>query len=584
MATVFDPNSANQANNQQEQDDQQSNPTQLQTVGTAAPAAQATSSQGPMASSKPQGSGRFTNIQKYLQANQSGGQNIANKIGQNISQDVTKQQDQAQKYNAQLGNSIANANQQAQLGQQYTQQLKGIGNDINAATTAGFDQRANQNIGSLDNFVNDPNFGQFQNIQSGRAIDENLLANQQQRTYQQAQAAAQAAQQAQGQLGNEGGRFELLRQAFGGAARPGYSQGQQRLDQVLLGQGGGLGQVQQQVGGLARDTQQFQKTAAEQANEVSRLAAQEQGLQSDINTQAGANEKSYIDMLNGFVDPLNQQRQKEFEGLGSSLNSYVPTLNEKTGKLENKPYTPGLNADQMAKLGLTDNNTGVYNTFKDAAFTGAAGDTPEQKYANLANVIANKGAQAQGFQDVANQTDVNRYSALAKILGKTDPQLTQASQLGDAYTAKSDSEGGLKGRLAAEQKRFDGLDNFNWTTNVPGGSVTGAQSVADMIAQGHINPDSMHDNYGYTIRPGQSYANGDAGFGNNMQKALYNKLPAALQKFMDAQNYSQTLGGKRETWLDTERLANQAKQGITPKMDATPITETDPSLKRNGTK
>jgi hypothetical protein len=435
-----------------------------QTIGTAAPSGQGPAG-SPMAkqqasnlATQQQGSGRFTNIQKYLQANQAGGKNIASQVGQNLNKDYGQQSEQAQKYYSQLGQNIAGAQQVAQQGAGYQQQLKDIGSQIGQAQQAGFDQRAAQaqTLGGIEQFVNQPDFQRFQDIQAGRGIDESLLSLQQQRAAQAANQTAQGTLEAQRALGSEGGRFNLLRKTLG--VNPGYTTGQQRLDQVLLGQGGGLGSVQAQTAQQAREAMQQAKLAGSKLSDVNRLRAQEQGLMGDINTQAGANEKAYMDMLTGFVDPLNAQRDQEFSGAEAKFMALRNQLNSPVNEVNNlptsgdtvasqkltptaAPLTPEqqFSSEELARLGVTG-PTRAYNVFK-----GLEGFQD----------VASKGASAMSAQDVADMQDVARYQALAKIMGK-DPaqqQLTKASELGAAWSGK-EGESGLGARLAQAQTDF----------------------------------------------------------------------------------------------------------------------------------
>ena len=144
MAVIFNQNDPNNLSNQSAPAPSapQAPPTSstgapLQTIGTAAPVA------GNAPRTPPQGSGRFTNLQKYLQANQKGGQQIAGQIGSNLDKQNTQQSEKAKNYYNQLGQTIDQSNQTAQAGQAYNKQLQGIGtqvgqNTIGAADSQGY--------------------------------------------------------------------------------------------------------------------------------------------------------------------------------------------------------------------------------------------------------------------------------------------------------------------------------------------------------------------------------------------------------------------------------------------------------------
>ena len=603
MAVIVNPNQDQETRQETGPDGQP-----LQTIGTAAPSGQgpagtpmARSQANSLAQQQRTGSGRFTNLQKYLQANKDSGQRIAQTIGQNINQNLQKQQDKAQDYYSKLGQTTEQARQVAEQGKGFQQQLQGIGGQIQQATLTPeqlvdkqlaqqrLNERQQLDMSTIEQFTQSPDFQTFQDIQAGRGIDESLLSLQQQRAYQQALEAQQSAQQSQQQLGSETGRFDLLRQTFGNSARPGYTQGQQRLDQVLLGQGGGLRDVQGAVSTQAKMAQEQARLAGAQAGEVSRLAAQEQGVIGDIQSQASKNEQAYLDMLQSYMNPLNQARQTEFEDLSRALNTYVPNYIEPNKKEKikggyvQKEWQPGFTEEQMNRLGLTDPNQGIYNVFRAKEFIDASKQYNDENTANksaLANIIARKGEEATSAEHVAEAQDLARYKALRSMMGGVGEDRltkTRAETIGDAWAsrANTEKEGGLKGRLDRAQEAFDKLDQFTYK----GGSGTfGSQSIKELIEGGRVKPTDVFDERGFSIQPGARYADGTAGFYRDQQNLLYKALPKALEKFFQDQNYNRTLGGRRETWLDTKRSADILEKGLTPKIDPTPITQYDPSL------
>jgi hypothetical protein len=168
---------------------------------------------------------------------------------------------------------------------------------------------------SLQNLDTPASFKQFQNIQAGRGIDENLLALRQQQAAKESGDYLQAAQAAQQQLGSEGGRFDLLRKTFGGAARPGYSTGQQRLDQALLSQQG-LGGLRSDISQDLRSATEAQRQAQQAAGEVSSLASQERGIVGGISDLTGGIQTGYESLLGNQLEELktlHPEAQREIE-------------------------------------------------------------------------------------------------------------------------------------------------------------------------------------------------------------------------------------------------------------------------------
>lgn len=560
--------------NQKQADPNAPGASPLQTIGSATPAAPVTTSQAPTAP-KPQGSGRFTNIQKYLNANQQGGQKIAGQVESNLNKTIDPEAKKAQDYYAKLGQSVSQANQVTQAGQGYQQQLQGIGSQIKSAQDAGFNQRDQANLGGIEQFTQQPGFKQFQEIQAGRGINENLLALQQQQAANTAANVAQATGQAKQALGSEGGRFNLLRQTFDRNGQSNYGQGLQRLDQSILGQGQGLNSLQSSIQGKDLAAQKQAALASGDAAEVTRLAQAEKGLIGDINSQTGKNSTAYEDMLKSYTDPLNEQRHADQADLARAMQSYTPNkiaqvnadgsttmvdqVDAKGNKVA-KPWEAGFSEDQMKRLGLTDSNQGVYNVFNN--------NTDTSKFTQVG-----RDAQKNSIQDVANASDVNRYKLLSQIAGTPDRQIKE-SELGASWTNSTDGND-LKTNLANAQAAFDkeAANKIYPNSSVKNVYATGA----DFINQGRdalrYNPNNAA--YG----PEKSYADELASTGNNYQRNILTSAAKGsvdnFQNLLNQQNYNRTLGGRRNTFLDTEAAANM---NGTPKLDPTPITQQDPSL------
>lgn len=605
MATIYDP--------QDDKKTQEGTSQPLQTIGTASPQP---SSAMASPEKRPQGSGRFTNLQKYLTANEGAGQRIAGRVGQQVQGDIQQKQQQAQDYYSKLGQSVSQAQQTAQTGAGYAQQLKNIGQSIQGAQyqapTEGQIQqgplRQEQGLDAITAFTSDPNqFKQFQDIQSGRAINEDLLRLQQQKAMRGAGEFAGQVQGAQEALGSEQGRFDLLRQTFGGAARPGYTTGQQRLDQLFLTRGG-LGDIRRDVNEQARIAQQLGKDVSQSAQNVANITAQEQGLLGDIRSQAEANEQAYLDMLSSYIDPTNIGREQEWESLQTAVSAYKPSDVPQTA---GEPVNTGFTADQMAALGV-DATQGVYNVFDNIVD---------------ASDIAARGRAATGYQDIASQADVDRYSALSQILGMTpeEQRLTQASDLGAAFTAKEGVEG-LASRLEAADKAFReqaakdlvnrysdithygsrdperwyGSYDTSWGYNRNPGDYIFSSPVSsiregtglDLLERGRAGMDVTagigkagpeewkratarhgYNSAGISSTPEElaaasaramQWGSGRRNINNQRFEDVYEsritgeqqrseqQIVDAFKRLLDEQNYNRTLGGRRTTFLDEE--------------------------------
>lgn len=258
------------------------------------------------------GSG-YTNIQKIVQANQ------GNRLGQAV------------------GSGIQQAGQQTRsnLGQQQQQfQQQSAQNQANSAGNQQLVSNVLQNADQYDptNQTN-PNAqqtSQFQKLISGTYQGPQGLANTQQ-LQNQAQDVGQMAQS----LNTAGGRVGLLQRFVG---NPQYTGGQQSLDTLLLGQGGGnqaaLAQARKATAGLGSQIANASAGAQAQGQEQAN-AAKEYGQQvqnqfgqtvADINTglaqkatDAQATQKTNYDKMVSDLKSGNiNQTEANLLGIGQN--------------------------------------------------------------------------------------------------------------------------------------------------------------------------------------------------------------------------------------------------------------------------
>lgn len=333
-----------------------------------------------------QGSGNFTNIQKYLNANQNAGNQIAGQIGNKVSGDVNNSLNSAQNYNTQLGQAVTSANTTAQQGNAYQQQLDKInsdlaGNTLSAPTTgvnttiqgvgqnsttapgattttssstpvnpslfttqtqvnptvSAADQQTFQNwmnntgntqalTGDLNNFAggNGQSLDNYQQFLAGTAYNPNQLNNLQHNFLTNAQTASTAAQNDISQLNNGQGQLNFLQNMYGGNASPNYTSGMANLDQAFLGQGNGINNVTSQLSGLNNQAQAQLAQAQQAQGTVNNMNTEQAGITSGLNNSANSNQQNYLNMLSSYANPLNQQNEQSYNNLVGALNSYVP--------------------------------------------------------------------------------------------------------------------------------------------------------------------------------------------------------------------------------------------------------------------
>jgi len=247
---------------------------------------------------QPGSSGRFQNLGKFIKANNPGqfGQQFQNKVGQVAQQGqqaIGQAKQQFQTDAEKTGQAIAQTGQAAQQGATNLSQAAGQPEFDNAAT-------------ALQNGVNAQNNGP-QGLNNADQLG--LQA-------QQAGSIANA-------VGSEGGRFGLLQKFFN---RPTYTQGQGRLDNLLLGsQQGAIANVRQQGRQVGNQLNQATGEAAAQVGALNQQAADvrnaataagtaaQTGIQTGLKTDA----QKYLEDFKNASNPENAL--KEFQQQGSQL-------------------------------------------------------------------------------------------------------------------------------------------------------------------------------------------------------------------------------------------------------------------------
>ena len=190
-----------------------------------------------MSASQPQrqGSGRFTNIQKYINANKTAGQNLVNNVSGSIQKDIGQQQSKTDEASSAIRQGIQQGQQGLNQGTQFGQQLNTIGQNIKSQTSNDQNQAfANRDVNALgiDQFDNT----NYQKFQQGQNLDEVRLGLQNRNFLNQKQNLQSVAQQNLQNISSDAGRFNMIRNMFGKNINPGYTAGQQRLDTMFLSQ------------------------------------------------------------------------------------------------------------------------------------------------------------------------------------------------------------------------------------------------------------------------------------------------------------------------------------------------------------
>jgi hypothetical protein len=430
------------------------------------------------------GSGRFTNIQSYLNANKNAGNQLSQGIGSQVQKKIEPIKTQAQSYNDQVRSGIQSAQGTIAQGQGQVGQLKQIGTNIQGNTGEQF-YGQDKDLG-INAFTQSPDFNQFQRIQSGAGVNEDVLNLQQQAFQNQTNALNQSAKNTANQAGSETGRFGLLKQSFGGNVNPQYTQGQQRLDQMFL-QRQGLGDLKQQLNQNVDVAQGLQAQTQQTGQGVRNAQEAERSLMGDINTQASANEADYLKMLESYAPELQRRRDKEFSDLSSRYSGMKKNDVQAGGMLnvtdaDGNPLQQkatqakqGLTADDLKLLGV-DRANSMFDVFDKTNLD------------MVARTGAKVGQNAKAYQDVATQKNADDYSELAKIL-KLDPgskKITGASNIEKSVQAL-DGQSNLQNRLTSAKDEFfrnAGQDVYAKSLNggVSGWTNQHSISAADVLA------------------------------------------------------------------------------------------------------
>lgn len=427
----------NQDNNQQNEQQQ----AQPQTLAGSTQSSSPSPSSGRIASfssgSQPQASGRFTNLQKYMDANKSATGNLGARANQTINKGFNQGQTQLEKSNQQIAENYGKGRQTIDTqGSQYKNQLGQIG----------------QNLGSFQSFDNRGQFDQagqqaqalaqdtnYQNLASGSAVDQNALTASQQAALGQAQGLLNTAKTNLGNIQTEQGRDTLFSQVL--QPKQGYSAGQRSFDKLFLG--GALGDIQQNLQGKQTLANELIKGTNLQGTNVNQLISDEAALLGDLSKQNLANQDLFNTKLNtqANIDAVNAMRSKRFNNLMSGIASgqISRDLADELGLSNLNTY---INQNQVSPAGQSQaqkNLIGTYNTLKN----------------NGVNNYFVQGKDAQSFQDIVSQQDFDTYKALQALSGRDSGQLSGASQLGSSIAAaQGKSIDSLAKDIAAQDKSF----------------------------------------------------------------------------------------------------------------------------------
>lgn len=436
------------------------------------------------------GSGRFTNIQKYLKANQ------GSQIGQDLGQKV---QDEAKTPLSQMGTARDELQQNLkteqdrlgsagdlfgrinkQFGQQTPQQSQGQGGMMYAGGQAPGPNNVEGNRGGgsqqgllqsqqTPSALTDQDYASFAQLRQGQAAAPEVgnLGELEAGTSKIGQLAQQA--------GTEQGRFGLLNQFYG---RPTYNTGQQRLDQLLLQ--GNAGQAKALQSGAQQAGQQ---TAAQLAalkgmqtqgasDIASQAAARQQEAQGLIGSEA-VGEGAGTGLLGGMVDTI-EGRAASSQSDADELQKYLsqalgggmdPGSSQKAMELAKKA---GLNLDQqLYGVGTSEFRPERFLQQQKATAESVASDDERAKLSSLYKLAGKDqnfltGPQTDKFNlgKVLNQGELDRVSGVTKqqYEAQYNPRAQELEALSNLQKAYTGSGGDYGQTMDALKKATPYLD------------------------------------------------------------------------------------------------------------------------------
>lgn len=337
MAVVLNQNQQQEDENQQQQPGQ---PIALTSGGPSAPAvapmARAGGGSRPTSRQR-QGSGRFTNLQRYIDANQG----AAARTGRQIERVAEKTQQRAQ---PETQRRLSDIRSQIQSEQQRLGQAGQFAQTVQQGSTEDVSNLAQNR---LDDFTR---------LRTGQNLARDIQSAGTQATGLMGQTAGKL-QNIADQSRTEAGRFNLLRNAIGG---PRYSAGQRRLDQLIL-QGGGAGELrnlQQNLGQRATQKQQaVNQFGQELQSGVSNIQEQSQAAQQQLQSalgrfgeQAGFGEAG-TGALGQLATTLEQQRAQAEQEQASELERIRNIVSQNAfGKMGGEEALRALGLDTGQRL------------------------------------------------------------------------------------------------------------------------------------------------------------------------------------------------------------------------------------------
>ncbi len=384
----------------------------------------------------------FTNIQNIVRANRQ------NRLGQAVSGGVSDV----------IGRNQQDLSKAREQFQQDAQQ-----NAIGTAGDQAYAQQTIQNAGQTGANPAQADVDRFAKLRAGMYQGPTQLGNQEQLMAQGADLKGLGNAAA-----NEYGRRGLL-QRFVGPDQ--YTQGQQRLDNLLLGQTGGqalnqarrnanlfgqqLGQAQQsaqaQGQGLTQQAQQFGQ------NLTGQLGQAQTGLESDLANRA-------------------TQQTKESEATREALKALFTRPQDLPAPPPGTMTTMPIGGGKI-KPTITQEQYDLAKSALDRSGLGSQTSYSPEYFANSPEELIGQGITQATKQTVASDADKSRALALAKLAGGTSSLFGEDTQVGGYDPLSFLNRDTYDKRVAESKKGYDEYDALQ-------AAEQQAKAAQDVINQG----------------------------------------------------------------------------------------------------
>jgi hypothetical protein len=370
-----------------QQDTQQVVSGQGQTI-EGAPTVGSQTTPAPSQGRKKKGSGLFTDLRKYVQANQPAAQRLGQAVQQGVSQKAKGIQQQIQ-------------NQQKQFQQRLDQ------NQANLQQSKQFAQQAVQSAGT-GQAPTPEDVQRFRSLSTGQQrFDKAGPLN-----LSQPSVRSQALQRLAGEAGRATGRDRLLRETFGDRQ---YTRGQQALDALVLGRSPAQQQLTQSVQEQAKSTQgQLRDARAKALAQRKNISQTGNQFREQLQSQLGGAREQVQGDIQSEVARRRQELQSQQQAFQDALSS---------GTLTREQALPFINQAELDKASK------AFQDRKQQLNVLLGGESTADQRAQIGQDLLNQGvdirrlslhanpAQGLGVDFLSNLARYGQGSGLQELLG-----------------------------------------------------------------------------------------------------------------------------------------------------------------------